>query len=275
VVYKGEPLPGPQPPILDRALFDAVQAKLADQDNNHIRTRLRSEALLVGKIYDDRGHRMSPSHSRKKGVRYRYYISLPLLDGRPEEAGSISRVPAAEIEHAVADAVRQELGIDPELATRDLIEGHVTRVEVHTAQISVELREAGAEPKTIQIPWQKPPFKRRRELLAPASGNRQAPRPIRADARARLIAGLSRGRRWLDDMLSGSVKSIEEIANREGCSPRKVNMTLSLAFLAPEIVKAAIEGRLPRGLGISRLSDLPASWREQFRQLGIASPPAD
>jgi hypothetical protein len=64
-------------------------------------------------------------------------------------------------------------------------------------------------------------------------------------------------------------------ANREGCSPRKVNMTLSLAFLGPEIVKAAIEGRLPRGLGISRLSDLPAPWREQFRQLGIAAPVAD
>jgi site-specific DNA recombinase len=275
VVYKGEALPGPQPPILDRALFDAVQAKLADQDNNHIRTRLRSKALLVGKIYDNRGHRMSPSHSRKKGVRYRYYLSLPLLDGRPEEAGSISRVPAAEIEHVVAEAVRQELGTDPELATRDLIEGHVTRVEVHTAKISVELREAGAEPKTIQIPWQKPPFKRRRELLAPASGNRWDSRPIRADARARLIAALSRGRRWLDEMLGGSVKSVEEIANREGCSPRKVNMTLSLAFLAPEIVKAAIDGRLPRGVGISRLSDLSASWREQFRQLGIAASPAD
>ena len=119
------------------------------------------------------------------------------------------------------------------------------------------------QPKTIQIPWRKPPFKRRRELLAPASGNRQDPRPIRADARARLIAALSRGWRWLDEMLSSSVKSIEEIANREGCSPRKVNMTLLLAFLAPEIVKAAIDGRLARGGGISRLSNLPASWREQ------------
>jgi site-specific DNA recombinase len=275
VVYKSEVLPGPQPAILDRALFDAVQTKLAAQHNNHVQTRLRSEALLVGKIYDDRGHRMSPSHSRRKGVRYRYYLSLPLLDGRPEEAGSICRVPAAEIEHVVADAVRQELGIDPGLATRDLIEGHVTRVEVHTAKISVELREAGAEPRIIQIPWRKPPFKRRRELLAPASGNRQDPRPIRADARARLIAALSRGRRWLAEILSGSVKCIEEIADREGCSPRKVNMTLSLAFLAPEIVKAAIDGRLPRGVGISRLCDLSASWREQFRQLGIATLVAD
>ena len=76
-------------------------------------------------------------------------------------------------------------------------------------------------------------------------------------------------------MLSGSVKSIDEIADREGCSHRKVNMTLSLAFLAPEIVKAAIDGRLPRGVGISRLCDLPTSWREQFRQIGIAAPPTE
>ena len=76
-------------------------------------------------------------------------------------------------------------------------------------------------------------------------------------------------------MLSGSVKSIAEIADREGCSQRKVNMTQSLAFVAPEIVKAAIDGRLPRGVEISRLCDLPASWREQFRQLEIAAPPAD
>jgi site-specific DNA recombinase len=275
VVYKGEVLPGPQPPILDRTLFDAVQAKLAEQHNNHVQARRRSEALLLGKIYDDRGHRMSPSHSRKKGVRYRYYISSPLLDGRPEEAGSISRVPAVEIEHLVADAVRRELAIERETTERELIEGYVARIEVQAATVLIELREVGTDAKTLRIPWQKPPFKRRRELLPPASGNRQDPRPIRADARARVVAALCRGRRWLDEMVSGSVKSIEEIAKREDCSPRKVNMSLSLAFLAPEIVKAAIDGRLPRGVGISRLSDLPVSWREQFRQLGIASPPAD
>jgi site-specific DNA recombinase len=46
-------------------------------------------------------------------------------------------------------------------------------------------------------------------------------------------------------------------------------MTLSLAFLAPAIVNAALDGRLPRDVGISRLSDLPASWREQFGQIGL------
>jgi hypothetical protein len=37
-------------------------------------------------------------------------------------------------------------------------------------------------------------------------------------------------------------------------------MTISLAFLAPDLVKAAIEGRLPRGIGVARLCDSPAEW---------------
>ena len=84
-----------------------------------------------------------------------------------------------------------------------------------------------------------------------SSQSRGPPRPIRADAQARLVTALSRGRRWLDEMFDGTVKSIEEIAKREHCSVRKVNMTLSLAFLAPDLVKAAIAGCLPRGVGIS------------------------
>jgi len=272
VVYKGEVLPGPQPPILDRALFDAVQAKLAEQYNNHVRTRSSSEALLIGKIYDDRGHRMSPSHARKKGVRYRYYISLPLLDGRPEQAGSINRVPAAQIENLVANAARRDLAAGSEVADRELLHDHVTRVTVRTGEILVELRDAAGEPKTIRIPWQKPPLKRRRELLPPTSGQREDPRSIRADARARLVVALSKGRRWLDELASRRVKNVEEIANRESCSARKVSMTLSLAFLAPGLVKAAIEGRLPRGVGIARLCELPPSWSEQYQRLGIAQP---
>jgi hypothetical protein len=49
-------------------------------------------------------------------------------------------------------------------------------------------------------------------------------------------------------------------------------MTLSLAFLAPEIVKAAVEGRLPRGFGLKRLVDLPMAWPDQWRTLGLQAP---
>jgi len=51
--------------------------------------------------------------------------------------------------------------------------------------------------------------------------------------------------------------NIEQIAIRQKCSVRQVNMTISLAFLAPDLVKAAVEGRLPRGIGVERLRDAP------------------
>jgi len=59
------------------------------------------------------------------------------------------------------------------------------------------------------------------------------------------------------------------IAQRESCSPRKVNMTISLAFLSPTLVKAALEGRLSRGIGVARLCDMSAEWSRQHLALGL------
>jgi hypothetical protein len=99
-------LPGEQPAIVDRQLFDAVQVKLTQQVNNHKIVKMRSEALLAGRIFDDRGNRMTPSHVRKRGVKYRYYLSSTLLHGQAERSGSIRRVPAADIEGLVTRSVR-------------------------------------------------------------------------------------------------------------------------------------------------------------------------
>ena len=63
--------------------------------------------------------------------------------------------------------------------------------------------------------------------------------------------------------------SVKAIAKRSGCSPRKVSMAFSLAFLAPNLVKAAIEGRLPRGFGVARLFELPVEWARQHEMLGL------
>src|SRR5207253_5177575 len=71
VVFKEEVLPGEQPAILDRDLFDAVQAKLNEQRNTRTIVRSNSESLLIGRIYDDSGNRMTPSHVRKRGIKYR------------------------------------------------------------------------------------------------------------------------------------------------------------------------------------------------------------
>jgi site-specific DNA recombinase len=293
VLFKGEVFPGQQPAILDRDLFDAVQAKLNDQRTNHTAARAKSESLLIGRIYDDRGSRMSPSHARKQGIKYRYYVSSPLLHGQAERAGSVRRVPAADIEALVARAVREHFEDSTQTDDRDLISTHVVRVEVQSDQLAVELnapkqkqtrgRASGSPPDhesseqdadrtVLHIPWRKTPSKRRREIIVPKSAAPQDTRPIRAETRAKLVASIVRGRRWLEEIVAGTVTDVEQIAARESCSVRKVNMTISLAFLAPDLVKAAIEGRLPRGLGVARLCDCPGEWSRQYQTFGLASP---
>ena len=84
-----------------------------------------------------------------------------------------------------------------------------------------------------------------------------------------LVSAIARGRRWLDEIVSGSVTDAAQIAARGRCSVRHVNMTISLAFLAPKLVRAAVEGRLPRGVNIARLRDAPAEWSRQFEALGL------
>ena len=136
VAFKGEVLTGEQPAIVDRDLFDAVQAKLNEQVNNHKTARMKSEALLAGRIFDDRGNRMSPSHARKRGIKYRYYLSSALLQGQAERAGSVRRVPAAEIEALVVRVRSRASQINPrQIDDRGLINTHVARVEVQPDQL--------------------------------------------------------------------------------------------------------------------------------------------
>ena len=84
----------------------------------------------------------------------------------------------------------------------------------------------------------------------------------------KLVASIARGRRWLDELIADPTANTESIAGREGCSVRKVNMTISLAFLAPDLVKAAIDGRFPHGMGVApplrpsgrMVSSAPDAW---------------
>ena len=97
----------------------------------------------------------------------------------------------------------------------------------------------------------------------------QDTRAMRSENRALLISSIARGRRWLNELIADPMANVASIATRDGCSVRKVNMTISLAFLAPDLVKAAIEGRLPHGMGVVRLADLPAEWSRQHQMLGL------
>jgi DNA invertase Pin-like site-specific DNA recombinase len=126
VAYRGEMFHGEHPAILDHGLFEAVQARLAGQAVERKLKRSASPSILSGLIFDDRGHAMSPSHANKKGVRYRYYVSQALLQGRKNEAGSVPRVSAPDVEALVRDAVRKAIA-EMEPASRDGDAGDVSR----------------------------------------------------------------------------------------------------------------------------------------------------
>src|SRR5262249_57730274 len=274
VPYKGKICPGEQPAILDRELFEAVQAKLSEQRTSGRAARGSSESLLRGPIFDDRGHRMTPSHSRKQGLRYRYYVSSALIQGQPELAGSVTRVPAAEVESLVAAAVRQHFAIEPTLDVRELVRTHVARVDITTTTIRVTLKppprhapdqpgnmaapqgqgghddsdlgsantdhQPDADPVVLSIPWTKRPAKRYREILIPNGASRSEIRQLRPETRARLVSAIARGRLWLAEMQSGAVANVQDIAAPENCSKRPLNITISLPFLPPAPVHAAV-----------------------------------
>ena len=135
--------------------------------------------------------------------------------------------------------------------------------------IALRPADPSVESETISVPWQKPPFKRFRKVLLPHGTVREDIRPDRAERRVRLVKAIACGRGWLKDIISETIIDAEQLAKRERCTVRQVNLTLSLAFLSPQLVKAAVEGRLPRGINVERLRDPDASWSRQFQNLGL------
>jgi site-specific DNA recombinase len=167
----------------------------------------------------------------------------------------------------IIESVRDHLKLRNS-STTSLINAHVARVEVQPDRLVIHLSEP---PSTLEVQWRKTPARRRREILLSERARPDHARPIRSETRARLVASIARGRRWLDELIADPTASAGTIAKREDCSARKINMTISLAFLAPDLVKAAIDGRLPRGLGVARLIDLPAEWPRQYQMLGLSA----
>jgi hypothetical protein len=205
-------------------------------------------------------------------------------EAKTASAGSVSRVPAIEIENIIIKFLKEHLtarqGRPTTSVTRLEDRGDLAQliagIVVHEDRLIIRLKsdnadEASDSPddRSLSIPWRKPPSKKSRQILLPYNLPRSEVRPEQFERRARLVGAIARGRRWLDDVVSGRVTTVAQLCTREKCSVRQVNMAISLAFLAPNLVKAAVEGRLPRGIGVERLRDPPTEWRRQFEALGL------
>jgi site-specific DNA recombinase len=244
VKYKNEILPGQQPPIMDRALFEAVRQKSHAQWSHRTVARNKSDHLLAGLLFDDAGHRMIPTHATKAGIRYRYYASTPVLHGEAKIAsvGSISRVPAADIEDTVLKSLTAHLAAkqdgsassSAQLGDRETFAELVAGIVVHRDKLVVRFKpdQTQEEPDRpddqplLSIPWHKPPSKRARRILLSDNASRSDVQPEQFERRARLVSAIAKGCRWLEDVVSGRVTNVTELCRREKCSVRQVNMTI-------------------------------------------------
>jgi site-specific DNA recombinase len=119
---------------------------------NHAKTK--SDHLLTGLLFDDAGHRMIPTHATKAGIRYRYYVSLPHLKGESKtvSVGSVSRIPATDIEDIIVKLVNEHLGAQhgqPSSSSAHaddrgvIITEQVVRIDVHKDHLIVRLKSTG------------------------------------------------------------------------------------------------------------------------------------
>jgi site-specific DNA recombinase len=290
VAYRGGVYHGEHEPILDRALFDAVQAKLAAQAVARQHRLRGSAAILMGRVFDEQGNRMSPTHSNKNGVRYRYYVSHALLQGRKTSRGApLVRVQGAELDAAVLAAIQEELcqhdisdnGIPN--GDRELIERYVDRIVVRSDTIEVWWSDSDREneasvasyasdsgnksPVTI-LRWTPSKLKATKGITH-VPGERSTMEP---ETREALLAAIAKARVWIDDLVTGRLKSLAEIARQEGKVERHIRLLAPLAFVSPQLVSGIAAGTAPASLKVTSFAEaLPCLWSRQ----GLDGRPVD
>ena len=291
--HKGICHPGQHKAIIDQALWEKVQQHIAEKSVEH-KTHNTVSCPLTNKLFDVSGERLIPVHANKKGRRYRYYISQSLA-AEPKNASSSGwRLPGQEIEQVIAHAASeilldgcaittalQEAGIAAhhipsalnkakkiQQNTADLIDRFIRRVDLRQEGIRLTLSLASLlvpEVEDLTIIRDIPMRMKRRgiemRLIINGTG------PVRVDQP--LLKTIVRAHKWFNDLVSGRVHNMAEIASMEGVDKSYVSRVVNLAFLAPDIIESIISGHQPADLNVEKLmkrTDLPLDWVQQ-RQL--------
>lgn len=254
--HAGKWFAGEHKAIVDRKLFEQVQAQLKSNTVERHIQRSESGALLVGKIFDDHGNKMSPSFTDKKGMRYRFYVSSALLRGKRGQAGAMKRASAMAIENAVVDAVKQRFATEgavnetlPQFAQR-----FVARIDLHPTHLKL----GTVDGITRQIEWQS------KKADAATTVQSQGATP---QIDEKLLKAIVRARAWLQALSDGTHNSVEEMANAIKLHPKIVRQEIKAAFLAPAVIEAVVKGE-PVTVDLAKLrTETPLSWTAQARWL--------
>ncbi|MFC2950594.1 recombinase family protein [Marinicaulis aureus] len=248
--------------IVDEALWTSVQHMLDDaRQLKRSKTNGKSNALLSGLLHDDAGNRMVPSHSRRGKTVYRYYVSTPLVRGSKKPVGAVSRINASRVDGAVIAALEQAKLSSSDTDATTLMQ-HVKKITVHRDELEIQLKGSAGGPLLLRVP-------------ADLTSGKSADRLIQTDSANRrnepLIKAVALGASWRSKLENGEHESVIALAKSEGYSERYVWKTLRLAFLAPDIVEAILDGRQPAHLTLRKLNDLPldGDWGSQRRTLGF------
>jgi site-specific DNA recombinase len=292
--HKGVHHPGLHESIIDRELWDSTQLlRRRDAARRAPRARKSAASPLTGKLFDDSGQSLTPSHAVKGERRYRYYVSRNLTTGTQDSARTGWHLPGPEIERTVASAaytiLSDQTAIAESAQTIGLSESKLpsifsmavawmkrlqSDVEVGPAlstlidrvdliddgiRVSVKLpvsiteEQPDANDKSLRISRVFPMQIRRRGFEMRLVIQGNSAPAPLADLT--LIRAVARGRRWADDLLTGRVESIAAIAKREGVLPNYVRRLTRLAFLSPRIVEAIVTGRQPPELTAKALTE--------------------
>ena len=297
--HKDQVHEGQQEGMIDQDLWENVQAQLGDNRvQRSVQSNAKSPSLLAGLVVNSDGASFRPRHAKKRGQRYRYYVTPDL------------KLPAHEIETLVIEEVvslledqstlvtilpgtcnpdlqaglKQASHIARELKSmprRDILLRILNRVVVGRDQIDLyidcggihaliseceELHEANEAPHVVSRPFQ---IKRSGHGKRIVLGQQNDAKSTKADPS--LLRSITRAHIWFNDLRAGL--SYKDIAIRDAIDQRLVARTIRLAFLAPDITEAILKGREPRQMTAKRLTGirtLPADWQAQRALLGLA-----
>jgi site-specific DNA recombinase len=250
--HKGKTYPGQHPAIIDAETWNEAQ-RLLKAGSRRSSTGVASQATLSGKVYDSAGRRMTPTHSKKAdGRHYRYYVSRMDKSDPSVRGKGITRISAELIERLVDDAIRphtDSAGLD-----------QVERVVIHRAEVRVFLDQASMP---LVIPY-----------LTARRGNQIQVRSVSNDGSVTrvpdraLLHALVKAHRWRQQLMTGQY-SMAKLTSEAQTSRGYVNSILPLAFLAPDLVEALLDGRQSMKLSLSALkaAPLPLAWAEQRARL--------
>ena len=292
--------------IVDIGLWDRIQDKLqsagvrsrSKAGSKNSRTK-NGAAPLTGKLRDETGDRLTPTHTKRHGRRLRYYISNRLISGGTDPNGW--RLPAAQLEQAVADiigqyicrlarghrilaktdlqagdAVRKKaLGLmmwlsegAPNLVESLVCEGRIGKGRIalvlHATELAIELSLNPDEIEPTALRIEAPFALRRRGVEGKIIVGDREPEPDQT-----LLRALTSAHAWTADLRDG--KLLSEISAASNHSESYIRTRAQLAFLSPVIQLAILDGRQPTDLTLERIvrKPMPLKWDSQAQLYGF------